>query len=320
MRPSCFGGPPPNRPSSLLRRWGRWWLLPEHRVREERRFRRRILELARQESFDVIHCHDYPTLAAGLELAAGAPVIYDSHECWNGRLRHGRPEPIRRKRQLRDEARMARRAAAVVTVSDELADWLAAHLHVPRPLVVRNTFIPPADDEAPLDEPTGIVYAGRIGPGRDLETAMRARMPDGVPLILAGPMPADHPSLAGTRYEGVRSVQDVPGLLTRHGLALVSLDDSCLNHRLALPNKLFQAVASGVPVVASDLPAIRRIVDEHGIGTLYRPGDARSLGDAVQAAVAAYAELRDNVEAARNELSWKTDGARLRELYRTLTP
>ena len=52
------------------------------------------------------------------------------------------------------------------------------------------------------------------------------------------------------------------------------------NHELALPNKLFHAVRAGVPVVAADLPEIRRTVLRYGFGELYRPGDATSLAAA----------------------------------------
>lgn len=306
------------RTQSIPYRTVRWWLLPEHRIREEHRFRTKIVELARTEQFDVVHCHDYPTLAAGVEVAKGRPVVYDSHECWSGRLRHGRPEPIRRWRQRRHEARLAQSVAAVLTVGDDLAEWLSANLDIPKPIVVRNSFPLSALDDSPPMSPSGLVYAGRIGPGRDLETAIRASLPPGIALVLAGPVASEFPLPQQGRYEGVMLVDDIPALLITNGLALVSLADSCLNHRLALPNKLFQAVASGVPVVASDLPALRRVVTDYEIGTLYRPGDSVSLARAVQTVVDDYQGYRDNVLAAQEHLTWASDADTLRSLYRTL--
>ena len=50
------------------------------------------------------------------------------------------------------------------------------------------------------------------------------------------------------------------------------LQDTCENHRLALPNKVFEYVAAGVPVVVSDLPELARLVAEHGIGWTAPPG------------------------------------------------
>ena len=46
----------------------------------------------------------------------------------------------------------------------------------------------------------------------------------------------------------------------------------CLNHRLALPNKLFEYLMAGTPVLASDLPEIRKIVTGYQVGRLAAPG------------------------------------------------
>lgn len=294
----------------------RWLLLPEYRLLRQRRFRRDVVELARVLDFDVVHCHDYPTLAAGFALAGGRPVIYDSHECWYGRLRHGRPEPLRRLRQLRSERQMAARCGAVITVSRELEQWVRDHLAPRKTVIVQNSF-PPVETESP-DHPTGIVYAGRIARGRDLPTAFQATFPEGVPLTLIGPLDPGFVVPAGVRYEGVTEVDLIPSVLAAHGLALISLEDTCLNHRLALPNKVFQAVASGVPVVAADLPALRRLVLDHGIGTLYRAGDPESLAAAAAEAVGRYRDLKAQVITARPALSWEADAHRLRSVYRDL--
>jgi glycogen(starch) synthase len=292
------------------RRVARWLLLPE--------YRRDTIRQARLIDFDVVHCHDYPTLAAGLALADGRPVIYDSHECWYGRLRHGRPEPGRRLRQLRSERRMVARCEAVITVSAELEEWIVRHLAPRQTVVVQNSFplVAPVP-EAPTS-PAGIVYAGRISAGRDLAAAFEASFPPGLPLTLVGPVEAGFSIPAGIRYEGVMEIDEIPSVLAAHGLALVSLEDTCLNHRLALPNKVFQAVASGVPVVAADLPALGRLVREHGLGTLYRPGDPESLSAAAADAVSRYDELKEQVIIAQRALAWESDARRLRSVYRDL--
>ena len=102
------------------------------------------------------------------------------------------------------------------------------------------------------------------------------------------------------------------------GAALVTHSDRWPNHRLALPNKLFHAVSLGVPVVATDVGELGAIVREHGLGTLYRPGDAESLVRATQELQDRYGELVAAVSAAQQTLSWDRDEAELIELYRRL--
>src|SRR5690606_20369202 len=101
-------------------------------------------------------------------------------------------------------------------------------------------------------------------------------------------------------------------------IALVTHSDKWDNHRLALPNKLFHAVSLGVPVVATDVGELAAIVREHGLGTLYRPGDVEGFRRAVAELVDDHARFRTAVLAARPELSWDRDERALRELYRRI--
>jgi glycosyltransferase involved in cell wall biosynthesis len=82
-----------------------------------------------------------------------------------------------------------------------------------------------------------------------------------------------------------------------------------------MPNKLFHAIALGVPVVATDVGELGAVVREHGIGTLYRPGDSASLVDAISDARARYAELVAAVSRSRDALSWTADRAVLQSVY-----
>ena len=90
------------------------------------------------------------------------------------------------------------------------------------------------------------------------------------------------------------------------------------NHLLAQPNKLFHAVHAGVPVVATDVPEVRRVVEQHGLGTLYKAGDARDLRRAVDEVLADHAAYVERVLAARDALSWRADSERLITLYDVL--
>ena len=51
-------------------------------------------------------------------------------------------------------------------------------------------------------------------------------------------------------------------------VGVMAIQPSTLNHRLSTPNKLFECLAAGVPVVASDFPEMRRIVCDDPVGPL----------------------------------------------------
>lgn len=301
-------------------RLARWVLLPQHRRSSFERWAAGAVADARGRDFDVVHAHDYTALAAGDTLARerGVPLVYDSHELWTGLPREYRPTPLEDRRVRRREKELGDRAAAVITVGDgvaralrELHGW--EHVHV-----VRNTFPLVEDLPAPLEEPAGLVYAGRVGAYRELEQIAEASRSVDLPVTVCGP--ADETWLGTFDRGAIELLPALPldeasALLQRAGLALVTHSDQWTNHRLALPNKLFHAVSLGVPMVATDVGELGRIVREYGIGTLYRPGDAESLVAAIRGAVGEYPKLVSNVGSARPVLSWETDAGRLLTVY-----
>ena len=310
---------------------GRWALLPQHRQRVWRTWCERADRTVAGRTYDVVHAHDFNVLRLAADLAerGGARLVYDSHEWWSGRERHGRPTPIERARERRIEQRIVGRADAVLTVSDGIAERLGRWRNSPV-TVVRNTFpltgLPELEGAAAGSLPTrprGAVYAGRIGAARDIETLLTATASLRLDTVLMGKadrefLPNLHFSDGNVRIEPARPIDEVDDVLRRVGISVVTLTDTCENHRLALPNKVFHAVRAGVPVVAADLPELRRLVTGYGIGALYRPGDAASMRAALEQVTLDYPKLCERVAQARGELNWDQDSKELVKVYEAL--
>ena len=330
------GGPRPVASATPLRRAARWLLLPRHRRHVWGTWCARAEAAVEGRGFEVVHAHDFNVLRLAARLAEreNAQLVYDSHEWWSGRERHGRPTPLERARERRIERRLVRRADAVLTVSDGIAErlgkWRGGQV-----MVVRNTF--PANGGragtgtgtganaavALQQRPTGVVYAGRIGAARDLETLLPAAASARLDTYLMGQVDREYlhrirVTTGTVRIEPARPVDEVDDVLRRGGISVVTLTDSCENHRLALPNKLFHAVRAGVPVVAADLPELRRMVTRYGLGRLYRPGDPESMRAALELVVADYPRWCAQVAQAKDELSWERDAAVLIGVYEAL--
>ena len=308
-------------------RAARWLLLPQHRNSAFASWRAKAKELAAEQEFDIVHAHDFNTLALGVELAQNkrVPLVYDTHELWQGRPRVGRPTPLQKRREAKEEQAWGARAATVITVGEGVADALREAYGWRHVEVVRNTF--PLPEGGPVDPPksvSGAVYAGRIAPFRELEAiAGASELVKPLRIVIAGP--ADDTYLGSydakaAEVVGPRPVDEVDALLRELGISLVTHSDKWLNHRLAMPNKLFHAVRAGVPVVGTDVQELRRVVEEHKLGALYTPGDAASLAAALQEVADNYATYAVNVRAAAPALSWEADSAVLRGIYERLTP
>jgi glycosyltransferase involved in cell wall biosynthesis len=293
---------------------------------------------------DVVHAHDAAMLLPGLVGArlTGARLVYDSHELATS-------VPYRDRAWAWFVASIERlgirRAAFVITVSDGIADELVARYGLRRrPVVLRNVS---ALDDVPGGVSGGglrdhladggpaaiVLHQGAPAADRGCEALIEAlcHLPPEVHVVFLGSgEPAFAAELADLARrlgveDRVRRVESVGlgGLLawTREadvGVAL--LEDTCLNHRLALPNKLFEYIAAGVPVVVSDLPELRRIVNHYNIGWTATPGDARAIAQAIGQALAERDDpwLRENLERAGAELRWSQESRRLTAVYEML--
>jgi glycosyltransferase involved in cell wall biosynthesis len=245
------------------------------------------LQVARRERPALVQANDWNTMWCGvaIKLACGARLIYDSHELWADR--NGRWE--RRWWLLASEALFVRVADVVTTASPGYADALRARYRIERPTVIRNIPDGPLAQAAQPRTPPLAVYVGGLMPGRGLEQTIDAlALAPGIRLRAIGPgAPAYRTSLleraetAGVTHRielhpPVPSA-DVSAALADAAAGLCLIQPVCRSYELTLPNKLFEYAAAGVPVLASELPVIARIVHEWGIGEVVAPADPRAI-------------------------------------------
>ncbi|HET8777902.1 MAG TPA: glycosyltransferase, partial [Candidatus Limnocylindria bacterium] len=97
---------------------------------------------------------------------------------------------------------------------------------------------------------------------------------------------------------------------------------SCLNYRYSLPNKLFQYMAAGLPVVASDFPQVREVVEGAGCGVVVdtrRPAEiARAINDVLADPDEARAMGERGRRAVQERFNWATSAQALLDVYRRL--
>lgn len=297
---------------------------------------------------DVHHAHDLEALPSALKAAArdGARVVYDSHEIFvqMGSLLD-QPRWVRWA-LARWERRMAGRAAALVTVNDSIAGILRQRLGVARIVVVHNCparwaqpMMPPdhlrRTTGIPADSPL-VLYHGGFMHNRGLEQTALAMLEPGLekahlvfmghPVAYLESILAD-PRLAG-RAHHVPPVApgDVVEWVSGADVDVMAIQPVGQNSLMSTPNKLFESIAAGVPVVSSDFPARRRIVldDPAGpLGAVCDPTDpgaiARALRSILDLPPEARAELRGRcLRVAHERWNWETEGERLVALYAEL--
>ncbi len=250
---------------------------------------------------DILHAHDSNALVPVALAArrAGVPFVYDAHDLWLGRPRRDRSRLYFAMSQVTYrliERAFVPRAAAVITVSRPIADHLARRYGLDRvelvhnypdhpPVAARDLRHRSAASEIATDRRL-VLYLGALMGGRGLEELVDAAADfDGADLVLLGSGPLE-PALArrigvaGTG-ERVHLLAPVPpdqvvDYAASADVGVSPIVPSCLNYRYSLPNKLFQYMAAGVPVVASDFPQVREVVRDSGCGLVVdtsRPAD-----------------------------------------------
>uniref|UniRef100_A0A7C4CDL6 Glycosyltransferase n=1 Tax=candidate division WOR-3 bacterium TaxID=2052148 RepID=A0A7C4CDL6_UNCW3 len=289
----------------------------------------------------ICHLHDPELLPIGLALALlGRRVVYDVHEDYPQQvLSKYYLHPLARRAASMIVAAVERIAgsilAAVITATGQIAARFPAH----KTRVVRNYPRMTAETcgcNLPTDDTSGrfrlVHLAGTLSHVRGVTSLVDTMglLDDSFELVLAGKWetPAYFHALRHMPgFARIRHVHHVPHpevwQLYRRCHVGVICSLPLPRHLTALPVKLFEFMATGLPVVVSNFPLLRSIVDTHGCGLCVDPTDPKAIADAVRRLAQdrrlARTMGRNGMEAVRQYYNWNSEAAALLDLYSRLS-
>ena len=305
----------------------------------------RVYAKAKKQAADVYHFHDPELIPAALLLrASGKQVIYDIHE--------DTPKDIMSKHYLPVWSR--RLVARLATILEGLACSHFSALVAVTPSIAKR-FLPINEntivvhnypfleellaDSAP-SAPWGtrrqsIAYVGGITAQRAIREMIHAMalLPDSLPAVLelaGNEIPEDarpeelrkHAGWARVRYHGVLDQLSTFRLLHKVRAGLV-LFHPVPNHWEAMPQKIFEYMGAGLPVIASNFPLWRRILADTGCGILVDPLDPNAIARAIEYILSHPHEAEEMGHRGRTlvleQYNWNSQAEKLLNLYSGLT-
>lgn len=318
--PPLFGGDVVGRVGQLLKALG-WYI--------------NVILVLRRESIASFSCHSLPVLPLSvlIKVWKRCILVYEPHELETETAGlHGVRQWLARKL----ESVFIRAADAICVVNHSIADWYKSVYGLQQVWVVRN--IPTRVDSSQvrtglLRSATGIaadsqifLYQGLLARGRGIGLLLEifSSMPKEKHLVFMGygefegKIKDAAKKRSNIHFLQAVAPEKVQDYTVDADVGLSLIEDVCLSYYLSLPNKLFEYVMCGVPILASDFPEIGGVIDRWDCGWKMNLKSELLLDLMQNMSMADIAEKRANARIAGQHYGWKEEEKNLFTMYSAL--
>lgn len=311
---------------------------------------RRLKDMLYNEHADIYHAHDLDTLkpAYKASMLHSVKLVYDSHELYTEMLKRGNFKSIYsmlvkiyfffyRLYYSFIEKRYIHLVEKVITVSVSIAHELQRCYNVKLPIVIRNvplnnTVIYQFNLQKKFNLPEGsviIFYQGKFKENRGILELIQAiaLLPEKYILFLLGSGPLEKQIRKECISQQIRDRVIIKDQVTSEQLlsytrnadiGIVFLERTNLNQQYALPNKLFEFMSVGIPVLGSNLPEIRNIITKEVIGKICEGLNPVNIASAIESLYndPMYQMYSKNaIKAYTREYNWEKESKKLIAVY-----
>ncbi|MGB5156416.1 glycosyltransferase [Desulfobacterium sp. N47] len=264
------------------------------------------LKKALSLKYDIYHCHDFETLEIGYRVKKILPIkiAYDAHELWLENRNYLSTNFILsllrkclKQVNILKERIWIKDVDLVITVNQSLAQYLSDFYNIKKPVILRN--LPDQikitnngnkfRQELNIHENTNIVlYQGALLSGRGIENLIKAfeNINNNTILVFMG---------YGALYDYVKNISqliefndkiflkdavspsDLLGYTCGADLGVSLIENTCKSYYYSSPNKVWEYIAAGVPILVSDFPEMRQSAIDEQMGYTVDPASPEDI-------------------------------------------
>jgi glycosyltransferase involved in cell wall biosynthesis len=310
---------------------------PKSRFDRMRNAGKKMLQLALSVDADIYHFHDPELLYVGLKLKKkGKIVIYDAHEDTPRQIL-SKPylnRPVRKVISFfyeRFENYVAKRLSAIVTVTPFIMErYLKVNKRTIQvcnfPLLSEINI--DGDNNAPIEKAHKVCYIGGVSLQRGIKEMIQACEISKIQLDVAGKWEngleekmAELPGWNNVQILGFLNRQELMDLKNQSIAGMVTLLPEP-NHINSYPIKMFEYMSAGIPIIASDFPLWKSIIEKDECGICVNPLDVNAISEALNYLIANPNEAQLMGEKGRiavtERYNWSIEKDKLLQLYEAL--
>ncbi len=300
----------------------------------------RSFRLARKEPADVYHANDLVTMPVAwlCSRLTGGKLVYDSHELWLDRPRLRKRSRLNRFIVHRIESFFIHHTDANIIAGESSSKALSERYNIGPPIVIMNVpYYHPFERSTVFRDKLGIsaeeriiLYMGKISWGRGIESGIQSlKHLSQVSCVVFGSGLDSYVAELKVFIEDkgladrVYFFGEVPfDEVTRHAMSadigLVLHQNIGLNYYYVSPNKLFECMAAGLPVVGSNFPDLKKYIEGYNLGVTCDPESPKDIAEAIDYILSdetRYNEMRKNALEAAKVFNWENESKKLVALY-----
>jgi len=288
-----------------------------------------------RENPDIFHAHDLDGLLCALPAALlkGKILIYDSHELWSqnypfSNLKGIQPllGPLERILMLKVQKG--------ITVNQSIATYLKKRYHKDF-LALRNIsdFKINRGGISLKEKYPGkriILHLGSADEGRGLEQIVEASkfLSKDYLIVFLGGGKTEAQAKEMAKEIGAQNIEFLPAVLPSEiissikeaDLGLALTQKISLSYYYSLPNKLFQYIAAEIPILGSNFPEFKKVIEKYQIGEVVNQSSPKAIAEKIQLMIkeSNQKKYRKNLVGLEKKFSWPKESEKLVKFYECL--